>query len=319
MTRECRIGQVRRERGRVEINVVKGMRYDTIPSRGRLVQPRAVCLSKDARTNDPSRLPRARVVDAVAAGGAAARGTRSTRVDASDAGACGRAELTEEGWQTLPPTGGFIQREPNEGGAPSQRTEFRVAYDATTLYVRVRAFDAEPDKIVTYLTRRDDNSPGDWLRVFIDSYHDRRTAYEFGVNPSGVKQDRYWFNDTNRDDSWDAVWDVQRLARRATAGGRVPHPVLAAALQPVDRPPRSASRWSREIGRLNETSTWPLLSRSANGFVSSFGELGGLSMSASPKRLELVPYMVVRPHAAADRRQPAGRSVGARRRRSGST
>ena len=35
---------------------------------------------------------------------------------------------------------------------------------------------------------------------------------------------------------------------------------------------------SREIGRLNETSTWPLLSRSANGYVSSFGELGGLSM-----------------------------------------
>ena len=97
---------------------------------------------------------------------------------------------------------------PNEGAEPSQRTEFRIAYDSTTLYVRVRAFDTEPDKIVTYLTRRDDNSPGDWLRVFIDSYHDRRTAYEFAVNPSGVKQDRYWFNDTNRDDSWDAVWDV---------------------------------------------------------------------------------------------------------------
>ena len=102
----------------------------------------------------------------------------------------------------------FVQREPHEGEVPSQRTEFRVAYDATTLYVRVRAFDAEPDKIVTYLTRRDDNSPCDWLRVFIDSYHDRRTAYEFAVNPSGVKQDRYWFNDGERDDSWDAVWDV---------------------------------------------------------------------------------------------------------------
>jgi len=119
-----------------------------------------------------------------------------------------RVTLTDEGWQTLIPVDAFIQREPNEGGEPSQRTEFRVAYDSTTLYVRVRAFDAEPDKIVTYLTRRDDNSPGDWLRVFIDSYHDRRTAYEFAVNPSGVKQDRYWFNDTNRDDGWDAVWDV---------------------------------------------------------------------------------------------------------------
>ena len=30
---------------------------------------------------------------------------------------------------------------------------------------------------------------------------------------------------------------------------------------------------------LNETSTWPLLARSANGYVSSFGDLDGLSMA----------------------------------------
>ena len=37
---------------------------------------------------------------------------------------------------------------------------------------------------------------------------------------------------------------------------------------------RSASPWSRDVGRLHATSTWPLLARSANGYVSSFGELG---------------------------------------------
>src|SRR5262249_10944159 len=49
---------------------------------------------------------------------------------------------------------------------------------------------------------------------------------------------------------------------------------------------------SRSIGRLNETSTWPLLARSANGYVSSFGELGGLSTHGSTRKLELVPYVV---------------------------
>ena len=83
-----------------------------------------------------------------------------------------------------------------------------MAYDATTLFVKVRAYDTDPDKIVTYLTRRDLSSPCDWIHVLVDSYHDRRTAYEFAVNPSGVKTDRYWFNDNNSDDSWDAVWDV---------------------------------------------------------------------------------------------------------------
>jgi hypothetical protein len=201
----------------------------------------------------------------------------------------GSAGLDEETWQSVPPIADFVQREPEEGGTPSQRTEFRIAYDASTLYVNVRAFDSEPDKIVGYLSRRDADSPADWLRVLIDSYHDKRTAYEFAVNPSGVKQDRYWYNDNSRDDSWDAVWDVEvvRDALGWTAEFRIPFSQLRFN-------PRESNTFglavSRQIARLAETSTWPLLARSAPGYVSSFGELSGLAMMQSPKRLEASPY-----------------------------
>jgi len=200
-------------------------------------------------------------------------------------------EVSEAAWQAATPMDGFLQREPEEGGQPSQRTEFRVVYDATTLYVKVRAFDTQADKIVSYLTRRDADSPSDWLHVFVDSYHDRRTAYEFAVNPSGVKIDRYWFDDNNRDDGWDAVWDakVSRDASGWTAEFHIPFSQLRFN-------PNGANTFgfavARRIGRLNETSTWPLLARSATGYVSSFGELGGLTMTASPKRLEMLPYTV---------------------------
>jgi hypothetical protein len=200
-------------------------------------------------------------------------------------------ELSDEVWRGAPAVDAFVQREPHEGGEPSQHTEFRVAYDASTLYVKVRAFDREPDKIVTFLTRRDLDSPCDWIHVLIDSYHDRRTAYEFSVNPSGIKRDRYWFNDTDGDDSWDAVWDVSvsRDAQGWTAQFRIPFSQLR-----FSRAQSNAFGFAvaRQIGRLNETSTWPLLARSASGYVSGFGELGGLSMSASPKRLEATPYTV---------------------------
>ena len=53
------------------------------------------------------------------------------------------AALNEEAWRLATPVEGFRQREPNDGGEPSQRTEFRVAYDAPTLFVKVRAFDTE--------------------------------------------------------------------------------------------------------------------------------------------------------------------------------
>jgi Domain of unknown function (DUF5916)/Carbohydrate family 9 binding domain-like len=199
--------------------------------------------------------------------------------------------LRAEVWETAAPISDFVQRAPHEGAPPSQRTEFRVAYDATTMYVRVVAFDTEPGKIVGHLTRRDAASPSDWIRVLIDSYHDKRTAYEFAVNPAGVKQDRYWFNDNSLDDSWDAVWsvDVSRDAHGWTAEFRIPFSQLRFA------PGESKTLGFavvREIGRLNETSTWPLLARSAVGYVSSFGELGGLTLSRAPKRLELVPYAV---------------------------
>jgi len=176
-----------------------------------------------------------------------------------------------------------------------------VAYDEATLYVRVHAFDTDPTGIRSYLTRRDGDSPSDWVRVLIDSYHDRRTAFEFAVNPDGVKQDGYWTNDTNRDDSWDAVWDV-KVSRDQTgwsAEFRIPLSQI--------RFNRSESLTfgfavSRTIGRLNETSTWPLLARSANGYVSSFGELAGLSMRGSARKLELVPYTV----ASLTRQRPEG-------------
>src|SRR5688572_4801962 len=117
-------------------------------------------------------------------------------------------ELTEEVWQTAPVVTGFKQREPKDGADASFETEARVAYDATALYVAVLAIDPDPARLVGIRTRRDEFSPSDWIRVIVDSFHDKRSAFEFAVNPAGVKQDAYWFNDGSQDMGWDAVWDV---------------------------------------------------------------------------------------------------------------
>ena len=199
--------------------------------------------------------------------------------------------FSEEIWQRAPPVVEFQQREPAEGQPPTLRTEARMVYDDSALYVAVRAFDTDPDKVVAILTRRDQRSPSDWIRIVVDSYFDKRSAYEFGVNPVGVKTDRYYFNDGQSDDSWDAVWDVQ--VERDSDGWRAEFKIPFSQLRfnnlsagPV------GFAVIREVGRLAETVTWPLLSRNANGFVSQFGEMRGLRMAGSPKRLELLPYTV---------------------------
>jgi hypothetical protein len=238
----------------------------------------AVCPADDAAASERSaNTAKAPVIDAIAV-----PASSPITVD---------GRLTEPVWEQAPEISEFVQREPAEGNAPSQRTDARIAYDAHALYVAVRAHDDEADRIVGLLTRRDQRTPSDWIKIVVDSYFDRRSAYEFAVNPVGVKIDRYYFNDGNSDDSWDAVWDVE-IARDATgwtAEFRVPFSQLR--FNNSDGGPVGFAV-IREIGRLAETSTWPLLSRNANGFVSQFAEVRGLRMSGSPSKLELLPYTV---------------------------
>lgn len=198
-------------------------------------------------------------------------------------------DLNDAAWTKAPVVTGFVQRLPSEGAPATHQTEVRVAFDATALYVAVNALDAEPDRIAGILTRRDEQSPSDWLSIYLDSFHDRRSAYEFGVNAAGVKVDRYWFNDSSNDTGWDAVWDV--AVTRHAGGWRAEFRIPFSQLR--FRPSASSVfgfAASRTIARLNETSTWPLLARSASGYVSSFGELTGLDVSGRQKKFEVMPY-----------------------------
>ncbi|MGE3527012.1 MAG: DUF5916 domain-containing protein, partial [Gemmatimonadales bacterium] len=194
-------------------------------------------------------------------------------------------------WQTAPAISGFLQARPSEGANPSQPTEARVAYDAHNLYVFVRAYDSHPDSIVRLLSRRDDQTASDQIILMLDSYHDRRTGYEFAVNPAGVKADYAIYNDGNEDGAWDAVWDA--AARVDSLGWTVEY-----------RIPLSQLRYSRSgdgtfgiliwrvIERHTETVTWPLYRPSRSGFVSQFGELTGLHDLGSPSHAEITPYVV---------------------------
>ena len=198
-------------------------------------------------------------------------------------------DLSDPAWEKAGVINDFVQREPTEGAPPTHRTEARVLYDDAAIYVGVRAFDSEPGRILAFLTRRDVYSSSDWLKVLIDSSHDRRTAYEFIVNPAGVKRDKYYFNDNNDDESWDAVWDVAVLRDSDgwCAEFRIPYSQLRFG---SGSDGTLGFALAREVGRLEETSTWPLLPRGASGYVSSFGELTGVERPPGGKRLELAPY-----------------------------
>ena len=200
---------------------------------------------------------------------------------------------TDEVWQWAAPITAFREFQPREDGDPRYRTEAKVAYDAANFYVFIRAFDPAPDSILTLLARRDNRTPSDQLKIVIDSYHDRRTGYEFAVNPAGVQRDYSVFNDGNEDDAWDAVWEsaTQVDSLGWTAEFRIPLSQLR--YTPGQTNTFGFGVW-RDIERHTERVSWPLYRRSKPGLSSQLGEVTGLDGLGSPARVELRPYVVAK-------------------------
>jgi hypothetical protein len=200
-------------------------------------------------------------------------------------------DLNELAWQDAPPINRFTQRDPNEGEPATERTEARVLYSDAAVYVAVRAWDSRPQQISARLTRRDVESPSDWIGIAIDSYYDRRTAFLFMVNPAGVKRDIYMFDDNNEDSSWDAVWDVatRRDSLGWTAEFRIPFSQLR--FSKADRN-RFGFNIYRKIDRLNEEQYWRVPPKDQSGVVSRFGDLDCIEGISPPRRLEIMPYTV---------------------------
>ena len=164
-------------------------------------------------------------------------------------------------------------------------------YDVRHLYVFVRAYDPRPDSIVGLLAAATSSTPSDEIIVLIDSYHDRRTGYEFVVNPAGVKSDYAIYNDGDEDVAWDAVWDA--ATRIDSLGWTAEYRISLSQLRYSGKQNVTFGFlvW-RTIHRHTETVTWPLYRPSRSGFTSQFGELNGLEGLETPARAEIIPYFL---------------------------
>ena len=244
--------------------------------------PPAVLLALVVQTHTPA--TRGSVRPPTATRAAAVRTAHAPLIDGRD---------DDEVWRTAPAITQFREFQPKEDGDPRFPTEAKVAYDDRNIYVFIRAFDPHPDSILKLLARRDVRAATDQLKIMIDSYHDRRSGYEFAVNPAGVKRDYAIYNDQQEDDAWDAVWEVATTIDSLgwTAEFRVP-------LSQLRYVPRGTNTFGfgvwRDIQRYSERVSWPVYRNSQAGISSQLGELTGLVGLPSPRRPEIAPYVVTK-------------------------
>ena len=200
--------------------------------------------------------------------------------------------LDEAPWKTLPAISDFLQKQPNEGAEPTERTEIRLAYDDAALYVGARMYAKDPSKIQAPIGRRDNIGQMEHLVVSLDTYHDRRTAYSFAITASGVRGDFYIASDDERDmvSSFDPVWDghAHRDALGWTAEMRIPFNQLRFNAAEQQTWGVNFDRW---IPSTNEDIFWIPIPSNVTAWASRMGTLAGIAGIQPSRRIELLPYV----------------------------
>jgi len=201
--------------------------------------------------------------------------------------------LDDPAWKKVDWAGGFVQYRPEERAEPSEKTEFKILYDDSHIYVAVRCWDTQAGSIERRVARRD-SLEGDLVEVTIDSLSDNLTGFAFAVNAAGVKGDsiyRDYALSNNPDASWDPIWDVKTSVDEEGWSAELKIPFSQLRFGRKDE-----HVWglqvARSLFRKDETSLWQFIPRTAPGWVAFFGGLSGLRRLNPPRQIELMPYTV---------------------------
>lgn len=205
--------------------------------------------------------------------------------------------LDDAVWANAKIVSDFIQNFPTYGIPASEKTEVKILYDNTAIYIGAYLYD-EPELIRKQITARDgeQQSDVDYFSVFFDTYNDHQNGFQFLVTTANVQTDARlspnFVGDFTAygDKTWDAVWEskVSMKPDGWVVEMRIPYISLRFAKKDLQNWGLQLMRYSR---RKNENSFWNPVDPQVNGFVNQFGELNALKDIKPPLRLSLSPYV----------------------------
>lgn len=200
--------------------------------------------------------------------------------------------LNDECWKELKIIKDFRQRRPNEGEPATEKTEVRICRNDKTLFIGVRCFDSQPEKIRAGVMQRDATVKGDdYFFVLIDPFGRSREGYYFRTNANGAKGEALINSDMSKPKmDWDTIWDVKSQIDELgwTAEFAIPFRSI-----PSDT---KSDIWRIDFGRWfsrgQERSKWVGFSRDRNWFsLEDAGEISGLSEIDRGKGIDFKPYV----------------------------
>lgn len=212
--------------------------------------------------------------------------------------------LDDEGWRDAAVIDSFTQQEPVNGQPATERTEVRVMYNPSHLFIAVRAYDSAPGSIVATEMRRDSTRmlDEDNFQVILDTFRDSRSGYMFVTNPLGAKLEQQVFEEgggnargsaSNINRDWNGVWDA---AARRTSDGWIAE--MSIPMVTLRSPDVEVQTWGinfmRNIRHKNEQVYWsPIPKPYGVTQVSLAGRVTGMTGLNRGMDLRLKPYVIV--------------------------
>ena len=167
--------------------------------------------------------------------------------------------LDDEAWAGGPlPTGPWLSYNPLHGDKIPQATSAWVAYDGDALYFAFRCDDAEPGRIKTSITRRDNIWSDDWVGLSLDALGTGQVSYHLMVNPSGIQLDMINTIAGSEDTSPDWIWQSAGRVNDRGYAVEIRLPLQTIRFKGGDNVQMGILFW-RRISRSGISVAWPAL------------------------------------------------------------
>jgi len=206
--------------------------------------------------------------------------------------------LDESSYRDARPISDFIQLEPRNGQPATEKTDVWLAFDAANVYVSMRVWESRPERMIVNEMRRDSNNIrlGESIWFAFDTFHDRRNAVQFEVNPLGGRTDAQSTNERQYNADWNLVWDlaVGTFDGGWTLEAAIPFKSLRygpGSQQTWGFQARRNSKWKNEISFLTHVPASFGLSRGSHS-ASLYPETVGLEVPPASRSIEIKPYAI---------------------------
>ena len=201
-------------------------------------------------------------------------------------------KLDEPVWQGAAVLKDFYQIDPGDNIAPSKPTEVLIGYDPKFLYIAFRAFD-ETDKVRSTVAKRDNIFQDDYVGFFLDTFNDKRKAFEMFFNPLGIQGDGILTEGRGEDFSVDVLMESKGTINEQGYVVEIAIPFKSIRYE-AGKGKLWGAHFFRRIQRFNrELSSWMPFSRSIDSNLSQAGHLGGLEGLSQERTLELIPSLTL--------------------------